>query len=145
MKSRKIHESGGQRSFVVILEPGDEVMACLQHFVLAQRVTAAQVSAIGALESAVLGFWNIEGRTYDRHPVEEQTEVLSLLGDVSAGEDGHPLVHLHAVLGTRNANALGGHLLQGRVRPTLEAIFTDSPAHLRRVHDSRAGLAVIQP
>lgn len=40
--------------------------------------------------------------------------------------------------------AVGGHLLEGRVRPTLEVIVTESPAHLRRVHDPKVGLAVIQ-
>jgi predicted DNA-binding protein with PD1-like motif len=145
MKSRQIHESHGQRTFVVVLEPGEEAMAVLQQFARAERMTAAQISAIGAFESAVLGFWNGERQDYDRHPVREQTEVLSLLGDISEGEDGKPQVHLHAVLGRRDAATLGGHFLEGRVHPTLEVIVTESPAHLRRVHDARAGLAVIKP
>jgi predicted DNA-binding protein with PD1-like motif len=145
MHSRKIHEADGQRTFVVILDPGEEALSCLQAFAVEQRMTAAQVTAIGAFESAVLGFWNGDQRDYEKHAVEEQTEVLSLLGDVSARDNGQPQLHLHAVLGTRNADAIGGHLLQGRVRPTLEVIFTESPAHLRRVHDPRAGLAVIKP
>ena len=118
-------------------------MACLQAFARNEAMTAAQISAIGAFESAVLGFWN--GSGYDRHPVQEQTEVLSLLGDISEGEDGKPQVHLHAVLGRRDASTRGGHFLEGRVHPTLEVIVTESPAHLRRAHDAKAGLAVIKP
>jgi len=57
---------------------------------------------------------------------------------------GKPKVHLHVVLGRRNAATVGGHLLEGRVRPTLEVIVTESPAHLRRVHDPKVGLAVIR-
>ncbi len=39
----------------------------------------------------------------------------------------------------------GGHLLEGIVRPTLEVMLTESPAHLRRRHDPRFGIALIDP
>lgn len=144
MKSRLIHDDDGQRTYVVILDQGDEVMACLQRFVERERMTAAQVSAIGAFESAVLAYWNWQAREYEEHSVDEQVEALSLLGEVSAEASGKPKLHLHAVLGRRDASTLGGHLMSARVRPTLEVLFTESPAHLRRVHDAAAGLALIK-
>ena len=70
-------------------------------------------------------------------------EVLSLLGDVSV-EEGEPKIHAHVVLGKSDASAHGGHLVSARVNPTLELILTESPAHLRRKHDSRSGLALIE-
>jgi predicted DNA-binding protein with PD1-like motif len=48
-------------------------------------------------------------------------------------------------LGGRGSATIGGHLMQARVRPTLEVIVTESPAHLRRVHDEQSGLALIRP
>jgi len=144
MKARQIHEQGGQRTFVAILDPGDEVMACLQRLCEQESISAAQISAIGAFSEATLAFWDTEKKTYLEHPVAEQTEVLSLLGDVSEEPTGKPRLHLHAVLGRRDASTLGGHLLSGKVRPTLEVILTESPAHLRRVHDESLGLAVIR-
>ena len=144
MKSQLIHEGQGQRTYVVVLDLGDEAMACLQAFAEAEDLSAAQITAIGAFESAVVGFWDWQTKDYERSRVQEQTEVLSLLGDVSVDQAGKPKVHLHAVLGRRNAATLGGHLLEGRVRPTLEVVITESPAHLRRVHDPGLGLAVIK-
>jgi hypothetical protein len=144
MKSRLIHEVQGQRTYVVVLDVGDEVMACLQSLAEAEGLAAAQITAIGAFESAVVGFWDWQVRDYERYPVKEQTEVLSLLGDISVDRAGEPKLHLHAVLARRNAATLGGHLLEGRVRPTLEAVITESPAHLRRLHDPEVGLAVIK-
>ncbi len=144
MKSQLVHEVQGQRTYVVVLDVGDEAMACLQAFAEAERLSAAQITAIGAFESAIVGFWDWQSKDYEKSPVEEQTEVLSLLGDVSVDQAGKPKLHLHAVLGRRNAATLGGHLLEGRVRPTLEAVVTESPAHLRRVHDPAVGLAVIR-
>jgi predicted DNA-binding protein with PD1-like motif len=77
--------------------------------------------------------------------VPEQVEVVSLVGDVALGEDGGPKVHAHAVLGRSDGSALGGHLLEARVRPTLEVILTELPGHLQRRHDRESGLGLIRP
>ena len=76
-------------------------------------------------------------------PVEEQVEVASLIGDIAVGPDGKPSVHVHAVLGRRDGTALAGHLQEGHVRPTLEIIITELPAHLCKVKDAESGLALI--
>ena len=49
------------------------------------------------------------------------------------------------MLGTRDGSAKAGHLGEGHVRPTLEVIVTESPAHLRKVKDDETGLALIRP
>src|SRR5204862_465159 len=81
-------------------------------------------------------------KDYKRIPVAEQVEVLSLLGDV-AEADGKPTLHIHAVLGKSDGTVVGGHLLEGHVRPTLEVILTQPPAHLRKKKDPETGLALI--
>jgi hypothetical protein len=65
--------------------------------------------------------------------------VASLVGDIAVGPDGKSSVHVHAVLGRRDGTALAGHLQEGRVRPTLEIIVTESPAHLCKVKDQGRG------
>ena len=37
-----------------------------------------------------------------------------------------------------------GHLVEAHVRPTLEVILTESPAHLRKEIDKESGLAIIR-
>jgi uncharacterized protein len=59
---------------------------------------------------------------YKRIAVDEQVEVLSLLGDVAV-TDREPSLHLHAVLGKSDGNVVGGHLIEANVRPTLEVIL----------------------
>jgi predicted DNA-binding protein with PD1-like motif len=143
MQSRLLHEAGGQRTFAVILQTGDEVMACLTDFATRERITAAQVSAIGALSDAELLYFDWEAKDYRKIPVNEQVEVASLLGDV-AEADGKPALHLHIVIGRRDGAAMAGHLGAAHVRPTLEVIVTESPAHLRKRHDPESGLALIR-
>jgi uncharacterized protein len=145
MQSKLLNESAGLRTFVVVLSTGDEVMACLQRFAEAERLSAAQVTALGAFETAKLQFFEWETKEYRDNPVGEQTEVATLVGDVALDDAGRPSLHLHAVLGRRDGSAIAGHLAEGRVRPTLEVILTETPAHLRRLKDAETGLALIRP
>ena len=82
---------------------------------------------------------------HQRLPVTEQVEVASLLGDVAQAPDGKPALHIHLVVGKPDGTAMAGHLGEGHVRPTLEVIVTESPAHLRKVKDADTGLALIRP
>jgi len=145
MQSKLLHESDGQRTFAVIIETGDEVLSSLQEFVRRENIHTATLTAIGALSSAVLNYFNWEKKEYEKIPVREQVEVATLIGDVADDPKGRPTLHIHIVLGTRNGSAKAGHLGEGHVRPTLEVIVTESPAHLRKVKDDETGLALIRP
>jgi len=143
MKSKLIHESGGQRTYAVILSVGDEALSCLKQFALEERLSAASITAIGAFRGAELAYFDWETKTYLPILVDEQTEVASFIGDIAAGPDGKPAIHIHAVLGKRDGAAVAGHLLKAEVRPTLEIILTESPQHLRKRQDPESGLALI--
>ncbi len=145
MQSKLLHEAGGQRTFAVILASGDEVLSGLQEFVQRENIHTATLTAIGALSSAVLNYFDWEKKKYVKIPVREQVEVATLMGDVADDPKGQPTLHIHIVLGTRNGSAKAGHLGEGHVRPTLEVIVTESPAHLRKVKDDETGLALIRP
>ncbi|HEV7263898.1 MAG TPA: PPC domain-containing DNA-binding protein [Falsiroseomonas sp.] len=145
MQARMIHAAHGQRLFAVVLDRGDEIRDCLGRFAEEQRLSAAQVTAIGAFERATVRFFDWETKEYQPIPVEEQVEVVSLNGDIALDPEGKPKLHLHAVLGRRDGSLVGGDLGEARVRPTLEVMIAESPAHLRRVHDPVSGLALIRP
>ena len=144
MKAKLVHEAHGQRTYVAVLDTGDEVLASLRDLAAREALAGAQVTAIGAFEKAALGYFDWERKDYVRIPVDEQVEVVSLLGDIGEDPKGGPAVHLHAVLGRKDGTALGGHLLEAHVRPTLEVVLTESPAHLRRRKDPETGLALIE-
>jgi predicted DNA-binding protein with PD1-like motif len=138
-------ETGTQRTYVVVLETGEEVMASLEDFITRENIHAAQITAIGALSGVVLNYFDWERKSYQNIPVAEQVEVASLLGDVAEGPDGKPALHVHIVVGRRDGYAMAGHVGEARVRPTLEVILTESPAHLRKKIDPEAGIALIRP
>ncbi len=142
MQSRRINDAA-ERTYAVIFERGDEVIANLQRFAEQERLDGSRFTAIGAFERATLGWFDWQRKDYERIEVDEQVEVLSLIGDVSL-EDGKPKLHAHCVLGRRGGATVGGHLIEAVVRPTLEVLLIESPGHLRRRHDPDSGLALIR-
>ena len=72
MHTKLLHEDAGKRTFAVILQHGDEVLRCLQDFAVRERLGASQVTAIGAMSSARLAFFDWETKTYLPIAVEEQ-------------------------------------------------------------------------
>jgi hypothetical protein len=143
MKARKVHETDGMKTFVLVFDRGDEVMEELKRFASRGGLTASHFTAIGAFERATLGYFDWDRKDYDRIAVDEQVEVVALAGDI-AMDAGEPKVHAHVVLGRRDGSALGGHLLEAIVRPTLELTLIETPATLQRRHDPASGLNLIR-
>jgi uncharacterized protein len=129
-------------TYAVVLDTDDEVIGELGKFVREQEVEAAAITAIGAFRRAVLGYFQWETKQYKKIPVDEQVEVLSLIGDVAVADQG-PTLHLHTVLGKADGSVVVGHLIEARVRPTLEVILTQAPSYLRKRKDPETGLALI--
>ncbi|TRC72279.1 DNA-binding protein [Mesorhizobium sp. WSM4307] len=143
MKSRLVNEASGQRTFVVVLDPGEEAFGTLTAFAIDQAVDSASLTAIGAFERAIVGWFDPNAKTYRKIPIDEQCEVLSAIGDVALGDDGKPSLHVHTVLGLSDGTTRGGHLLEAMVRPTLEVTLVEAPGHLRRSRRPELGVALI--
>jgi uncharacterized protein len=144
MKSKLLATAAGQRTFAVVFDTGDEAVAGLQTFARAQQLAGSHFTAIGGCRAVTLGYFEWETKQYRPIPVDEQVEVLSLVGDISLAPDGQPRVHAHIVIGKADGTAHGGHLLRATVRPTLEVILTESPVHLQRQLDPDAGIPLIR-
>jgi hypothetical protein len=144
LKAVLLHHEHGLRTFALVLQTGDEVMATLMSFANEHRLHASHFSAIGACSDAVVAYFDWAAKRYREIPIREQTEVLSLVGDITVDED-RPKIHAHIVLGKSDGTAHGGHLMAAHVRPTLEIVLTEAPHYLRRRFDPDSGLALIDP
>ncbi|MBV9563466.1 MAG: DNA-binding protein [Bradyrhizobium sp.] len=142
MKSKSMND-GAERTFVLILDQGEEAFKTITDFADREEITGASVSAIGAFSEAKVGWFDLATKNYKPIDVKEQSEVLSLIGDVAQGDDGRASLHLHAVLGLHDGTLRGGHFLSGMVQPTLEVTITESVEHLRRKKRPDLGIAII--
>jgi uncharacterized protein len=141
MKSKLVWAA--ERTFVLVLDPGDEALAAITRFAIENELQAASLTAIGAFERATVGWFDLKRRAYRPIAIDEQCEALSLIGDIAAADDGMPTVHAHAVLGLSDGTTRGGHLLRAMVQPTLEVTLAETPAHLHRRRRPELGLALI--
>jgi predicted DNA-binding protein with PD1-like motif len=143
MQSKLLNQSGGERTFALIFDIGDEVLPKVEQFASDQKITADQITGIGAFSDVVLRYFDWDSKEYFDNKVDEQVEVASLVGDIGKKPDGKPAVHIHLVVGKRDGSAMAGHLGPAHVRPTLELIVTESPEHLQRCKDEETGLPLI--
>ncbi|HEX4032602.1 MAG TPA: PPC domain-containing DNA-binding protein [Terracidiphilus sp.] len=142
MRSKQIADN--PKTFAIILDPGEEILACLKKIAGAEGFAGSSFKAIGALSRVELGWFNWEAKTYQTAvKLEEQVELLSLIGDIAL-KDGEPQVHAHLVVGRADGTAHGGHLLSAIVRPTCEIILTENPEHLQKQVDPESGIALIR-
>ena len=144
MKAALLNDHGGLRTFALVLATADEAMGAITAFAAEHHLRTTQFTAIGAFSRVVVAYFDWEAKEYRHTSISEQVEVLSLMGDITF-ESGKPRVHAHVVVSKADATAHGGHLVAGYVRPTLEIIVTETPAHLQRRFDPETGLALINP
>ena len=143
MKEKILASDGDERTYILVLDEGDEAFACISAFAEENRISAASVTAIGAFREATIAFFDYSSKQYREIPVPTQSEVLSMIGDIAVGDEGKASLHLHVVLGLEDGNTRGGHFLKGYVRPTLEVVVRETPVYLRRRKNKELGIALI--
>ena len=139
----KLIQDGAEKTFALVFDPGDEVVAGLLRFAVDQQLSAAHLTGIGAFERVMLGFFDAARKDYKKIPIEEQVELMSLVGNIALDDKGQPKLHAQVVVGKSDGRAHGGHLLQAFVRPTLEVVVVESARHLRRRTRADLGLALL--
>jgi predicted DNA-binding protein with PD1-like motif len=143
VKFKCVAQEASQRTFVLILDPGEEVFGEIGRFAERERLDGAALTALGAFERTKLGWFDPKEKKHRSIPIDKQCEVLSLIGDIATGDDGKPSLHVHAVVGPSDGTTWGGNLLEAIVRPTLEVTAVESAAHLKRKKRADLGLALI--
>jgi predicted DNA-binding protein with PD1-like motif len=98
---------------------------------------------LGAVSGATVSYWNAQTRHYEAHVLDEQMEVVSLIGNVTLKE-GNPFLHIHVTLGRHDLSVVGGHLNDLTVQPNLELWLRPESDSISRRLDEACGLYVMQ-
>lgn len=132
-----------ENRYQVRFESGESVMEPLLRWLETENVRFATMFGIGAVAGAHVSYWNAATREYEPHELDEQLEVVSLIGNVTIRE-GAPFLHIHVSLGRRDLSILGGHLNDLVVHPNLEITVEPEATEVQRVIDEGSGLWVMQ-
>ncbi len=142
MKSKLIQHDG-EKTYALVFEKDEEVIEILTAFAKKNNLAGSHFTAIGAFSDVTLGYFDRERKDYKKILINEQVEVLSLVGNIALS-NGESKLHAHVVVGKSDGTAYGGHILKAHVWPTLEVVLTESPKHLRRKTDEETRLPLIE-
>ena len=128
------------RRVVARLPHGGDLLAEIAAVADAHGMDAAELRAIGALQTARLAFYDQTSHEYGEFPVDAPVELVGLLGNVSR-RDGATAVHAHATLAGHDGACLGGHVAPGCVIFACELILQELVGEpLERELDEVTGL-----
>ncbi len=144
MQSKLVKDAAGEQVYAIIFHKGDEVLSGLTDFAIAHKISDAHFTAIGASSGATVAWLNLPKKMYRPITVNQQVEVLSLIGDI-AMFNGVPIVHMHAVLGKPDGSTVGGHVLELNTDPTIEVFLTADSTVLQKKPDEASGMKFIDP
>ncbi len=139
MQYSSIAEGHDIRTYLVRLDPDEEIIAWLSWFADDRRIDSGFVSALGTVHDAVLGYFDRATGQYLKRTVEADCEITALFGTLALKE-GKPSAHVHVTLGTREFQAIAGHLFQGKVAATCELVIRQLPGIAQRKKDEKSGL-----
>lgn len=136
------------RIFIVKLEDGDRLPDCIESFAFENGISTGQVLIVGGIGSGqiVVGPRDSECMPPDPMllPIDGAHEVAGV-GTIAPGEDGKPLLHMHAALGR------SGKTMTGCIRPgvytwlTGEAVIYEIiGAKTIRSKDEKSGFALLE-
>jgi len=137
------------RVFVIRLEDGDVVPECIERFAEEQGIAVGQAIMVGGIGGGqvVVGPRRSDVMPPEPMllPVDGAHEVVGV-GVLAPGEDGRPVLHIHAALG-RSGNTQTGCLRPGVTTWLVgevilyEIIGTEA----KRITDDASGFALLEP
>lgn len=137
-------ETKSTRVVVARMQPGDDVIKTIEAVALEHKISVGQLSLIGAVSHANLGFFDLESKEYLSYAIDKNLEVVSCMGNISISGDGALVVHAHMVVSDREGRCYAGHLLPGcEVSVTIELIITELDYELTRSRDDSTGLNLL--
>lgn len=122
---------------------GEAFPGPLIEFLGREQIGYAALTGLGAVRGVTVSYWNSETQAYEQHEIDEQMEVVSLVGNVTLRDDA-PFIHAHVSLGRSDLSVIGGHVNQLVVHPTLEVWLRPDATPVRRDLDDSCGLYVMQ-
>lgn len=129
--------------YLMVLRQGDSVLNEIEAFALKEKVPFASFTGIGFFGSVQFGYFNKDTKAYEPKDFAD-VEAVSLTGSI-AWENNKPSIHLHGVVGDKDMNTFGGHILRAAVgNGSLEIYIVTDKNKRERKNDPSIGAKVLE-
>ena len=139
--SMNVFEFNGNKELMVRLKHDADLVQSLAELARSKGIEAGSFTAIGALKSARLGYYDQKSHEYREIGIDSACELASCTGNISL-KDGEPFAHIHVVLADEAGNTKAGHLLEGIVFAAEVHLRQLKGPKLERKHDEATGLSL---
>ena len=129
-------------TYVVRIDLNEEIVQSLKELCEKEDIRLAQVDAIGAVNHAVIGIYNLQEKAYHKVELERFMEITSLSGSVTR-MDGQVYLHLHTTLADQDNVVHGGHVFELTVGVTCEMFVRVLPGEACRMKNQDLGINLI--
>jgi hypothetical protein len=134
-----------KRTYIGRLPYGADLLESITKICKEENIRTGKVMAIGAVQKAMLSFYNQREKRYENMEIDHEMEIVSCIGNVSV-LNGQPAVHCHITLADNNGRCIGGHLMIGTVVFACEVVIDELDGEiLNRHHDEQTGLPLWHP
>lgn len=128
---------------IIRLDRGDELVAKLKEAAEKEKISFASVSGIGAVGSAVTGYFDTGERRFKSSEITGDLEIVSLAGNINK-MNGETYLHLHMSVADESGKVFGGHLSRAVISGTGEIVLHCIDAETDRAYDDETGLNIIK-
>ena len=116
----------GGRTFRINLTKGDDIMSALVEFAEKYHVKNAHFTGLGALDKGTFGWTDVErGLGQKKLELNQEAEVVSMVGSISVNAQGVPTVHAHGSVALSDGRVMGGHWFEAHVSIIAEIFVTE--------------------
>ena len=129
-------------TYIVRMDPGEEILTQLKVFAEQEGVKLASVTALGAVKDFTVGVFDANAKVYRSNRFQGVYEIVSLVGTINTMNDAF-YCHLHMCAGDQEGHAFGGHLNEAVISATCELVVTCLPGETDRVFSDQVGLNLI--
>jgi uncharacterized protein len=119
----------GARTFRVNMTKGDEILSGMTEFAEKYKIKNGHFTGVGAINKAMFGWSDVEsGNGQKQIPLNQEAEIVSLLGSIATNNQGQPNVHVHGSVALSDGTVKGGHWWEAHVSIIAEIFVTEEEA-----------------
>jgi uncharacterized protein len=123
--------------FMVVLDPGDELIRSLTALARQEDIDGATISGAGRVRELDLGVYDPLAADHHRKNFQDHFEMCSLTGSLAL-LDGEPFPQLHGVFSRTDFSIIGGQIFEAVCAESMEVAIYTLPMPLIRKLESRA-------
>jgi predicted DNA-binding protein with PD1-like motif len=105
---------------------GDEILSGLTEFAEKYQIKNARFTGLGAINKGLFGWTDVEsGRGQKKIELNQEAEIVSLMGSISINSQGQSNVHAHGTVALSDGTVKGGHWWEAHVSIIAEVFVTE--------------------